>query len=113
MKNKEHGIQMPGLPSAGSPLMASQLICVLVDHMAAKGDFEVTPGSLGEFQDCLGFEFGETSSAEEINPVAKAAMQGGNAAAFVEVEKEHCPYPAGSIEAEAWTAAFLEKRGEA
>ena len=113
MKNKEQGIQMPGLPAPGSTLMASQLICVLVDQMAAKGDFEVTPGSLGEFQDCLGFEFGEMTTTEDINPVAKAAMQGGNAAGFAEVEKEHCPYPAGSLEAEAWTAAFLEKRGEA
>lgn len=99
MPKKESGVKTPQLPPAGQPLFASQLMQVLVDRMAAYGDFEVS-------WDFLTNGHGLLEANPAVDPIEKAATEGAKYAKADGALIEHNPYEKDSPEAKAWAEAF-------
>lgn len=98
MPKKEKGIKVPQLPPADQPLYASQLMQVLVDRMAALGDFQVS-------LDFLKNGHGRIEAQPESDAVDQARSQGENYAKLGG-EIEHNPFDPDSDEGKAWTQGF-------
>lgn len=95
---KEKGIKSPQLPPEDQPLFASQLMQVLVDRMAALGDFEVS-------WDFLKNGHGRIEAQLETDAIEQARSQGENYAKLGG-DLEHNPFDPKSDEGKAWMQGF-------